>query len=117
MSGHEFSWGFSADFDRAPPSTTGARPHYGFPFWLGAVPAPVTVIPVVVPRWGTLAAASQGWQAASPAVQIHRFERIYTQPVATFGQSINFNFQVQSQFPFLIATGNEINISSTITSP
>lgn len=117
MSAHAFSWTFSPAFDTAPVITSGARPHFGFPFWLGSVADVVTVptVPVVPDRWTTLAAPSVGWMQVG-AVR-HGFDRIYTQPRGTFGQSINFAYRISSQFPFIITANAQVLITSTITNP
>lgn len=88
-----------------------------FPFNWGAVPDVVPAPPPPSPRWATLSATAKGWIEGAPVAAQHRFERVFEQPRTVFGQSINFAFHIQSQFPFKVATGTNVKIASTITNP
>lgn len=110
-----FTLEFSAEFDGLwPLPTTGARPHFAYPFWLGAE-NPILSVITVPPRWVTLTPNTERWVALGS--NRHRFERIYARPTSTFGQSVNFNYEIRSQFPLILSSDQQAVITSSITNP
>lgn len=95
-------------------------PLFGFPFDWGSAPDAVSVsttttVSTSTARWTNLSYTAKAWieGASTP----HRFERIYDRPHTAFGQSVNFNYEIRSQFPFIISSSAQVVITSTITTP
>lgn len=91
-------------------------PLFGFPFDWGSVPDSVsTTASASTARWTNVSYTAKAWIEGTNTP--HRFERIYDRPHTTFGQSVNFNYEVRSQFPFIISSNAQVVITSTITTP
>jgi hypothetical protein len=67
-------------------------------------------------RWTAITAGALNWVAKTDP-RMPRFERVYPQTTHAWGQSVNFAHRIQTSFPLIIQTGNQVLISSTITEP
>lgn len=86
-----------------------------FPFQWGAFPTVVPPVPPPPPLWNRVTATGS-WGRGTGAARIPRFERLYAQ-VPGAQRSQNLIHRVQTQYPFVIATGNGVVVSSTVSEP
>ena len=91
-----------------------------FPFFWGSQPssqtAPTPPAPVP-PLWNRITAGGS-WRNASGIALIPRFEHIYAQvPNVTVDRGQNLIYRIQSEFAFIIETGNAVTISSSVSNP
>ena len=87
-----------------------------FPFQWGAVPSAAPAPPTPTPPVWTRLTAAGSWAAAGRAARTPRFEHVYAQ-VPGAERSQNLVYRVQSEFPFLIASANNVVIASTLSTP
>lgn len=90
---------------------------FGFPFpWASDTPSVATQVATATPgRWTNVVASGTAWTAN--ALGVRTFHRIHTQPVSSFGQSINFGFRVNNAFPLKVSSADPIHVASMITNP
>jgi hypothetical protein len=92
-------------------------PRLLFPFRYGSVPAVVPPIPPPPPRWTNLAGAATNWITDNVST-VRQFHRVHPQTAIVFGQSVNFEFRAQTDFAHKVkSNGDEIHVTSTITTP
>ena len=86
-----------------------------FPFAWTALSSVVTTPSVTTTAlWTKLTAGALAW-GESALQRIPRFEHVYPQVAQAFARDVNFAHRVQTEFPFVIATGNAVVIASSIT--
>lgn len=89
-----------------------------FPFQWGAPATGPTPPPPPPPPLWTKVTATGHWGHGAGATRTPRFEHVYAQqpsPSPFFDQ--NLVHRVQTQYPFVIATGNAVVVSSAISEP
>ena len=88
----------------------------GLPFqWGPAAPAVAPPAPPAPPLWGKVT-ASGTWTHGTGATRTPRFEHVYAQ-VPGAQRSQNLVHRVQSQYAFLIATGDAVVVASALSTP
>lgn len=55
------------------------------------------------------------WEIVGPPSAESRLNRIYPQNSTLTQNDLSYTFRVQSEFPFIIATGNRVTMQSGIT--
>ena len=87
-----------------------------FPFrFLPAAPAVAPPAPAPPPLWTTVTGAAERWIGSAPVALVPRFEHLYPQTVASFGQVVTFAHRVQTEFATRIGTGDQLPVQSAIT--
>lgn len=87
-------------------------------FWYwGADTVTVTTPAVTVPAvWTTLSPSAQNWTTHSVSL-LPRFEHVYRVAASGFGKTVSYEYAIQSEYPFIIASDGVAVIESTITIP
>lgn len=89
-----------------------------FPFQWGAGPATAPVPPTPVPPVWTRITAAGSWSRGIGATRTPRFEHVYAQaPGGTPYRNQDLVHRVQTQYPFVISTGNAVVVASHLSSP
>ena len=87
-----------------------------FPFaWTALAVSSATTTPSVTTALWTKLTAGLGAWGESALQRIPRFEHVYPQVAQAFARDVDFAHRVQTEFPFVIATGNAVVIASSIT--
>jgi hypothetical protein len=92
----------------------------GFQFAAPAVSSTTTAAPVSTDPWTKLTLFAEVWGHSKNTQLFPRFERVFPSltPItatATLGSLISLTYEVQTQFPFVIATDSKVLISSSVT--
>ena len=88
-----------------------------FPFQWGSPPTTIPVPPVPPPLWVKVTAGGI-WGREGGAARTPRFEHVYAQvPGAYPYRGQNLIHRTQTQYPFIIATGNAVVVASNLSEP
>lgn len=93
-------------------------PIFHWPFvWGPTAPSTTTTPTTTTPdRWTTVTTGGGTWRGQRRNL-LPRFEHVYPMVGVAFTRSVDFEYQVQTQYPFIIGAQNAVVIESSITKP